>query len=72
MIDDIMGGLVCLGLIFMLVSAVTAVYDFFVEVPRQLKRIADKMKSREICYKKGYEKGYDEAMRIIREKEGGV
>ena len=47
MIDDIMGGLVCLGLIFMLVSAVTAVYDFFVEVPRQLKRIADKLETKD-------------------------
>ena len=47
MIDAIMGGLVCLGLIFMLVSAVTAVYDFFVEVPRQLKRIADKLETKD-------------------------
>ena len=47
MIDAIMGGLACLALIFLLVSAVTAVYDFFVEVPRQLKRIADKMETKD-------------------------
>lgn len=52
-----------LSLVVVFLYAIMAVYDFFHETPKQLKRIADKIDLRESNYGKGYDKGYADAMR---------